>query len=261
MPAQPEPASRKRGRGLTAALAWLLLGLICASPSPAMPAADGHIPAFDATYRLTRNGLKIGEVRRTLRRGDGDSFVFESVSRATGLVSLLLRDEITERSRWTYDNAGNVRPLHYVYHQQGGHRERRAELDFDWGQSKVRNLVQSQPWSLSIEPGTQDKLGYQLALMQDLLHGRREVRYPIADGGKLKRYLVKSLGEEVIETPLGPLRTVQMQRMNDTKRETKLWCAERLHYLPVRITHREKDGSIYEMLIESLAGIGPANPP
>ena len=65
---------------------------------------------FSAVYIFSRNGMNMGIVKRNLHAASDNKYVFESVSEATGFISLFVRDTITERSIWTYVN-GKPRPV------------------------------------------------------------------------------------------------------------------------------------------------------
>ncbi len=94
-------------------------------------------------------------------------------------------------------------------------------------------------------------LSYQFAMRQDLLDGRRELAYPVVRRGRLKEYRYLIQGEEILDTPLGELQTLKLKRDRDSSdRETYLWVAVNLDYLPVKL-HQQEDGEDYEMLIES----------
>ena len=113
------------------------------------------------------------------------------------------------------------------------------------------------PWQLKIEQNTLDKLVYQLALMSDLADNKTLLNYRIADGGKLKDYKIKILDEEIITTPLGRINTIKLtrERVRSKGRETTLWCAPALNYLPVKLEHTEKGGSIFTAVLRRLKGI------
>jgi hypothetical protein len=93
--------------------------------------------------------------------------------------------------------------------------------------------------------------------MQDLASGVRETRYAVADGGKVKTYLLRVIGHERIETVLGDLDTVVVERRREGHgRVTLVWCAPTLRYLPVRVEQREEDG-VAHLNLSSLEGITP----
>lgn len=208
---------------------------------------------FSVVYIFSRNGMNMGIVKRSLHAASDNKYVFESVSEATGFISLFVRDTITERSVWTYIN-GKPRPMQYVYSRDGGRKERHVKLNFDWDKGIVTNSINNDPWQMHVPPTTQDKLLYQLTLMIDLKTGRGKPQYAIADGGTLKDYEFSILGEEKIDTPVGKLDTIKLKRIDD-KRHTVIWCAKSLDYLPVRIEQVEKDDAKLAMMIREVTGL------
>src|SRR3569623_1489452 len=126
--------------------------------------------------------------------------------------------------------------------QRNGANGLRVLLVVDCVRCVVTNVSDGDPWRMEIPPDVHDMLGYLLAIMLDLQRGRKELQYSIADGGKLKTYAFQILGEEQVESPFGRLKTVKLRRTED-KRDTTVWCAPALHYLPVRLEQRETDGS------------------
>ena len=121
-----------------------------------------------------------------------------------------------------------VRPDTYHYSRSGGSRERKAELSFDWQAMSVSNHVEDSRWEMEIPAGTLDKLVSQLAMMLALRNGETDVSFNIADGGKLKEYRFRVVGEETLELPAGTFDTVKITKLRDNKkRETYIWCAPR----------------------------------
>ena len=225
-----------------------LLFLLSAAAVAAEP------PPFDATYSLSRNGIHLGANRLQLER-NGDAWRYASTITPGGLISLFVADTVEEESHWRLHD-GAIRPLSYRYHRFGGKKERRVELSFDWNDRQVVNDVGGDRWSMAIPAGTLDKLVYQVAIMLDLGRGERKMTYAIADGGRLKHYHLKVTGEETLETPLGPLRTLRVERTKESsKKTTRLWCAPELRYLPVKIEQVKKEGETLRMTIESLQGM------
>jgi hypothetical protein len=95
----------------------------------------------------------------------------------------------------------------------------------------------------------------------DLLQNPKQktFNYLIADGGRLKHYQIKRLEQETITTPLGSINTVKFKRQrdrdSDKDRETTLWCAPELNYLPVKLEHIEKDGTKFTAVLRRVEGI------
>jgi predicted acetyltransferase len=243
---------------MRASLLWclcLLSGLALEGRAEPVP-----LPDFEARYRLSYENFRVGEARYRLAH-TADTFLYESHSQPVGLASWFRKDRVTERSTWVWHEQW-IRPLSYQYQRRGGRKERSAELHFDWQQRRVENRVDGQPWEMDIPPRTLDKLVVTLALMLDLEQGRKDMEYAIADGGSLKRYRFRVVGEETIQTPAGSYPALKLERVReDNKRYTALWCAPALHYLPVRIQQRESDDSLLtselQFVTENLRGTPP----
>lgn len=227
-------------------LICLLLAAALAGGARAAP-----LPDFQASYALHFGSLRIGSMSIELETGADGTYRYESRSTPLKLVSWLIKDNLHETSSGTLSESG-VRPREYHYERSGGSRERRADLSFDWQAMTVSNHVEDSRWKMDIPAGTLDKLASQLAMMLALQRGETDVTFKIADGGKLKEYRFRVVGRETLELPAGTFETVKITKVRDNKRrETFIWCAPALHYLPVRIWQREKDDSEYQSELET----------
>ncbi len=219
------------------------------------PASAGVFQSeFSAGFVLKSRGALIGKTQWSLvTRGDR-RLVYQSRSATAGIAVLFGKAEITERSEW--QRVGETwQPMSYRYVRTGKKRKQVA-VDFDWTSGLAVNTAAGESWSMPVPNGTLDKLGFMLAMMHDLGAGLRALEYPIADGGKLKRYHLQTIGAELLQTPIGLVETLKVERIRaDTDRETTFWCAPELGFLPVKMEHKETDGSVITLTIESLEGI------
>lgn len=218
-------------------------------------ATASDIPDFSANYLVKLNGIQAGELKRSLSTEDTGLRRFKSVSQAKGVFSFFKPDIIEETSLWKLDN-DRVQPQYYRYQRSGGDKEKMLSMAFDWANNQVSIDDKKHPWTLELETGVLDKLVYQISLMRDLDRGIQQVDYRIADGGRLKTYKIRVLGEETITTPLGDIDTLKLnrERDDDSERETTLWCAPALNYLPVKLEHVEDDKT-FTALLRHLKGI------
>ena len=238
-------------------LAALLL-LSVAAPVLAAPVRE--LPErFEATFLLEAAGTKVARTRWSLAPGAGSTYVSTSRTEPIGVFSLIRDDTRVERSEWTYKGDW-LQPLTYRY-ERTGRKAREIDIEFDWEANIARHDSPGAAWSLPVPRGTMDKFNYILALMRDLSRGEGHVEYPIADGGRLRRYVLANVGEERIETALGTFDTTVIRREREnSKRLTTFWCAKELGFLPVRIVHVERDGNSMTLQIESLSGIERREP-
>ena len=100
-----------------------------------------------------------------------------------------------------------------------------------------------------------DGLSYQLALRCDLAQGKNTVTYPVVKRGKVRQYTFKRIGTAVLETKLGSLETVVVDRVrDDDERTTRIWFAPKLKHMLVKLEQFEKDDGVnIKLAIESLA--------
>jgi hypothetical protein len=210
----------------------------------AEPAAPESAPAAP---RLPARGM----IRYRVDRGDqefmvGDSthdweivdgtYRITSVSETSGLVALFkpVRIELESRGRLT---AEGLQPEHFVIRRGG--RDTKEKAEFDWVQMQVQvGNAAAQP----LGPGAQDLLSfyYQLGF---LAHPEAGNTFPIATGKKYLSYRFEPLGDELIETPAGALRTLHLRVKGDTT--TELWLAYDYLLLSVKIRHLDRNGDSF----------------
>lgn len=212
--------------------------------------AAGLPPAFKAHYLVKKGPIELGRATHELKYVPGGELVYESGSDTTGLADLLFSDHIRETTRLKQDGA-NLLPLEYRYNRSGK-RKRTMSQEFDWTLGKVISRVDDTVTEYPLPPHTLDPSGYQVSLMLDLAKGERKFTYPISGKNDIRSYDIEHIGDEHIDTVLGKLNTVVIQR-ND-KRITTMWCAYDLHFLPVKIQHEEK-GGVFTAYLESVEGL------
>ncbi len=198
---------------------------------------------FTATYETSFSGLPITAVRSLKNLDNGQQEL--RFTAKSWLAS------IEEFSHFTWSKEGNLVPQLYEYHREGLGRDRHAVLSFDWEDNKVTNNVQNKPWVMELPELALDKLSYQEQLRRDLINDKPAMRYAVADGGRIKHYLFKTMGEEVLETPIGKFHTIKVKRVREknNNRITYLWLAKDWNYLLIRINQRKKNGKPYEITL------------
>ncbi len=222
--------------------------------SQAIPTANAEsittLPnRFDAYYAISKGPITFGKTRRSVKTVEGKQ-IFESITEPTGIATLFASGEIIERSTWDMHD-GSPRPLEFVYQNTSDESERKVKLKFDWDTKEVTNIINGDPWKQPLEPGTMDKLLYQLAIMSDLAKGKTKLAYPIADGGLVKVYNIDYKGIEEIKTELGRFKAIKLVR-EEEKRRTTIWCAPELAYLPVRIEQVKNNGMTLDAVLYSI---------
>ena len=231
-----------------------LLLLLCLALSNVSQAEEKLPESFSVTYILQKGPVTLAEMKRKLYKNSNGNFVYESFSEPVGYARWFTDNTLLEKTEWNYQQQ-QLRPVTYSYDREGSKKQRHVKLSFDWDKMRVTNDINNDPWSMKITEGTLDKLLYHLAVMHDLANGKQSLEYQIADGGRLKTYSFSNLGEETLRTKLGTFKTIKLKRPG--KRDTILWCAEELNYLPIKLV-QEEGGIQLTLTLKSVTGL-PAN--
>lgn len=229
--------------------------LFCVSVHAELPGS------FTATYALHYDDLRIGVMERQFTNNEEGSGTFVSKGKLTGLAALFRKDKISESTRWEL-NDGQLRPLEYKYERTGGKKEKKEHHLFDWNKNTVISTTQDEKKEQDLPSGLQDKLLYQLAIM-DTKNPEAGLKYNLITGTSLKTYQFDFQGEEKLSTPLGEITTLKFQRNRpdenpdnkEIKRSTIIWCAPSLHNLPVRVDTVDKKGHLTSIRIKEVTDL------
>ena len=208
--------------------------------------AGAEIKTFRAEYRAEYQGLPIkAKAIRKLDKKTDNSFRFVSTVNSVFI-------QVTETSEFEYENL-QIRPLSYGYQRKGLGREKSEKLTFDW---RKKSLLFNSKELSHLAAGTLDKLSLQLKLREDVAQIMAtndpifNLSYIIADKSKRKTYHFKILPEEMLETSIGHIRTIPIERMrNDKMRQTRFWLSPEFDFLIVKALQIENESSFELNLI------------
>ena len=213
--------------------------------------ASPTTPSFEASYRIERSIFDIGRIKLRFQISSAGNYVYDSFTEVAGFVAWFRDDRVEETSRGRVD-ANGIYPDHYRFKRRGGKGDKQAEVSFDWTAGQVENTVDGQSWEMAIPQGTLDKLVVQIAMMQKLQDSVQDQHFRVADGGKLKDFRIHIRARETLELPAGNFDTIKVEKTPEHGgRQTHLWLAPSLGYLPVQIMRIEEDGARYYSTLES----------
>lgn len=222
---------------------WALLWLVAFLPASAV----AQLQPFAATYSATLDlliDLPV-EARRQLSKSPSGVWHFSSEAKSAFASQ-------TESSILEFDNGG-WSPQSYKFLRSVFGRKRQISISFDAERQRITTVAKQEPWTQPYEQGVQDKLSYQLQLREDLIQGKSELNYRIADGGKIKNYRFIRSGSETLKTPAGTFDCVrlQLQRLED-QQQTIIWMAPKLDYLTVRLLRIDASGREHFLNLKAL---------
>ncbi|NOT15141.1 MAG: DUF3108 domain-containing protein [Methylotenera sp.] len=174
-------------------------------------------------------------------------YQIKSLIQAKGLAALFIGD-LLQTSQGAVTTTG-LQPQHYVY-QFNNNQNKTFSADFDWTNQILALNKAGSSKQVRLEEGTQDLLSFMYQFM--FVAPLQTMQINITNGKKLAVYEYSFEGEELIDTKMGKVNTIHLQRATIEDKKTDLWLALDYQYVPVKIRETEKDGKVYELLVTEL---------
>jgi len=210
-----------------------------------LPPPPRHV---EIDFEILRKGGRAGVERQKFQVADDGSYLLESVIEPKGLLALALSD-LTQKSAGVVTEKG-LRPLNYLY-QYGRNTDKAQKADFDWQTGIVSMGTSTKRRTAELREGAQDMLSFMYQFM--FVPPLQEMQLAITNGKKLRVYDYQFEGEETLETKAGKLRSWHIGRSSGKGEEKiELWLAVDYHYLPVKISNTEEDGTLTERIVTRL---------
>ena len=225
-----------------------------AAPSEAIPPEAAAVDSSSHLNKLPRRitleykvhyGLASGK-QTLLWVNEGDRYTITSVVTAGGMASLVFSGQLVQTSQGRITATG-LQPEEF-WDQRGN---KRNQSRFDYTAHTIQTDGSKGPRAVSLPEGMQDTLSllFQIVLTAP---PSTDSEMLVFNGKKVRNYRYRVKGEEVLNTPLGPLRALRMVRIADTDTERfEIWLAVDRHYLPIKLS-TEVSGYDAELLMQSI---------
>lgn len=227
--------------------------LVYAANSLAQPlvfSAEYEAKAYGLSAVANRSLIKLSENRYSLRNTIAAELFGESLAKLDERSEFLWRD-------------GRLLPQTYSYIQSGVSQSF-EKVEFDWPNSIALSTGDDENWQIEIEPGVLDKLVYQLQIRELVKQAAgSEFNFLVVDGDEIEAQNYKMVGEEVLETRLGRLNTVRVEKVREESdsRSTVIWLASDWDYLLVGFEQLNGSGRKVELILLSATVEGEAVSP
>jgi hypothetical protein len=199
-------------------------------------AAPSQPVPFVATYTIAWHGVSAGSSTLELRETAPQSYLYTSTDNANGVFRLAFPHPARQSSRFRIA-AGEVEPL--AFQAAGAGNEVMAQ--FDWKIGQVTGIAKGKLLDLKLQPGTQDPLSVQIALMLKLEAQSAPASFWMLNTDEIDSFQYVRHGESTLDTPLGKLHTIlYTSHQPGSSKTTYLWLAPALHYMPARAEQRVK---------------------
>ncbi|MFT6791502.1 MAG: hypothetical protein ACJA04_000704 [Cellvibrionaceae bacterium] len=197
------------------------------------------LPFFTANYDATIKGFSLKATR-----------VFQPLENNQAELSLAAESliaSISENSRFIWEN-DRIQPLRFSYQSNIIGRQSARSLTFNADKNTILSSYKKRQTELPNPLKALDTLSFQLQLQYDLLRQRDNLSYQIADKDRIKPYYFKIVDQEIIDTPIGLLKTTKVEIIREHKdRLTYLWMASDWHYLLTRIVQYEEGKKVFQL--------------
>lgn len=222
-------------------------------PQTKVAASTYRAKAFSANYVVFRNGKDLGNA--TISFSDIGNGRWELTTKTIGTgIAAIAGVEINERSliRW---NDGKPETIDYSFSQKAGWKDKQRTITVNAQSKTIVSQDKEKTYSLKYQPGVLDRHAITVAIMQDLAQGKHgDLVYPVADRDELNTQLYRLIGNEKMDTTLGSMNSVKVQRIRESAngKTTTLWLALDKQFVPLRIEQKEGNGDTIEMRITGL---------
>ncbi|WP_228289721.1 DUF3108 domain-containing protein [Shewanella cyperi] len=217
------------------ALVFALTALL----SLALPAAWAQSPLApqSAEYKVFYGDIELGQARYILPPPDGNFYQYQFDS---SLSLLVLSDMRHIRSEFTLEG-NNLTPVRFMHQREGTGPTFNEQAAFLKNQGVVHSRYKDEKAKLPYEGELYDPMTVQLQLRLDLSAGKEHMLYRLVKDNEIDDYEFKLVGKEQLILASGSYDTVKLEVIRKSKkRQTFIWFAPSLAYLPVRLTHFEK---------------------
>lgn len=234
--------------------------LLAVFVSTAAHAESGSQPKsilpFEAQYAITHDKIPVGSAIMRYTLDQQNNYLIEFQIRPNALASWLGVNTIVESSTGTLVD-GILKPGYYQYRLLDSDDVplRTVDVTFDYSKQRIINSYNNNQWSMPMVEQVQDKLTVRIGTLMQLIQGKHNGLFSVADGGQLKTYYYHRRGREDVKTALGPFDVIELEVKKSSQRSAadnpRSWVAPTLNYLPVRL-ERPAGGSTLLLEIEQI---------
>ena len=239
---------------------FFICTLACALSSRAWTA--DKLTEFSAYYDASTNGISGNAERHLIKLGEERYRLNISLNAKVAGVEI---GDLEQASELLYVDS-QIQPQNYSY-QVSGLSSDVESVSFNWDSGVALSADEDESWIVAINDHTLDELSYQLALAIDVATAHQEYYdYETVDGDTLDQLRFITLGEEIIDTPLGRLRCVKLARVREegSNRATLIWLAKDWGHLLTKIEQTSSSGLRIKMELanaivdaQQVTGISP----
>ena len=204
---------------------------------------------YAAQYIASANGIAASARRELVKIGDLAYRLTDSLRAELGGQTIANLEQSSEFVL----SAGGIVPRSFSYLLSGISTASQT-IAYNWDAGIALSTEDDESWSIMLSDSVMDQLSHQFALRQQVRLGTEsEFEFKIIDQDEVETYKYRTLGDEILVTPLGNLNTVKLERVREVpdSRATTIWLAKDWDFLLARIEQVNRSGLRIELELES----------
>ena len=236
-----------------AVLAVALAAAVAAAAAPhgsALAADNAGARPFVARYTIIWHGVSAGSSTLELRETAAQLYLYTSTDSSIRLLPARISAPVAPVEPLRIA-AGEVEPLDF----QTGGAGNDVMAQFDWKIGHVTGMAKGKLLDLKLQPGTQDPLSVQIAIMLKLqARDAAPDAFWMLNSDEIDRFQYVRHEETTLDTPLGKLHTIlYTSHKPGSDKTTYLWLAPALDYMPARAEQHVKGDTQVSLEIRAFA--------
>ncbi len=226
-----------------------------AEVTPGAPAAPSLNPmpgkaTLDYDMLLGADGVRVGKTRYIWQVNAG-RYSLTGITEGTGLIKLVQPGKLVQISLGHITVAG-LAPDDYWIQRGKPTPDKTTAAHFNYGLKIVTIGKMSEAASVPLLDNSQDVLSVTFQLAQIVPFNGEKLLHVTA-GKQLKPYRVHVIGEEMLDTALGTLRTLHVARVKEGDEDpVDVWLASDYNYLPVKVRVNHSKYGVVEQVISAM---------
>lgn len=201
---------------------------------------------FQASYQFQYNGKNMGSATRTLSKS-GNSWKYVFAAKAGVIASATETSNFTLNGKQLVSNNFSRSSKILVHNNT-------MSIKFNPSAKTINTMKDKEARSFAWQSGVLDELNAELQIREDLKSSGLKSSYLMADAKGIDTRKFVKQGNETIKTNYGTFDTIKVvMKHHKPGRDTTFWLAPKLDYLPVKVTHQDKDSS-YGLLLTGYKG-------
>lgn len=227
-------------------LTGVCLLMLLAAAAPSLHAQQ--VIEYSARYKASANGIS-ALAQRTLEKTSASAYRLSNTLQAEIFDQLIAKLEQTSEFELV---AGKLIPQSYSYLLSGISSESKT-IAYNWDAAIALSTEDDRSWSIALTGSELDQLSHQFVLRQLIQSSTlTEFEFNLIDEDEVETHRYRVIADEVLQTPLGRLNTVKLQRVRaaEDDRQTIIWLARDWDLLLVRIDQVSASGLSIKLELE-----------